>query len=99
VNFGGYTLSFFLITISIYKVSKASFTYRYKGLASRVASLEVLIIMLYTIYANSTALYMFSLYFLKCVECIHRDVAYDRNFSKKDFNRLEVKKRKLKIAL
>jgi hypothetical protein len=83
----------------MYKVSKVSSTCRRKGLASRVASLGVLVIMPYSACASSGSLCRFAAQSSKCAECIRRVIPCDGNFSKADFDRLEAEKRRLKEAL
>jgi hypothetical protein len=82
-----------------YRVSKVSSTCRRKGLALCVASLGELAVMPCSSCATLGSLYIFSSQSPKCVECIRREILYDGNFSEEDFDRLELKKKKLKSAL
>jgi hypothetical protein len=43
-------------------------------------------------------LYVFSRDFTKCLECTYKEVAYDGNFSKADFNKLSKEKARLEIV-
>jgi hypothetical protein len=76
-----------------YRVSKVSSTCCRKGLASRVASLEVLAVMLYLACASSGSLCRFAAQSLKCAECIRRAIPCNENFFKTDFDHLEAEKR------
>jgi hypothetical protein len=94
----GYALSFFLITIPTYRVSKSSSTSRRKGLISRVTALEEAVVMPCSPYVSSSAHYVFSSSSLKCFKCIRRGVTYDENAFMEGFDKIESKKKKLELA-
>jgi hypothetical protein len=54
--------------------------------------------MLYSGYATSGSLCVFSNSLTRCAECVHRGVRCDSNFSVDDFNRLTTEQRKLKAV-
>jgi hypothetical protein len=54
--------------------------------------------MLYSLYMSLGAYYVSSLLSLKCLECIHRRVAYDGNAFAKGLDKTESKKKKLELA-
>jgi hypothetical protein len=69
-------------------MTKPSPSYCWQVLAAYVLSKGLLAEMLYLAYMISGSLCLFSLYFIKCANCIHYDVYCDRNFSADDFDRL-----------
>jgi hypothetical protein len=81
-----------------YKVSKSSSTSRRKGLVLRVSALGEAVAMPYSPYVGSSARYVFSSLSLKCSECIRRGIAYDGNAFAEGFDKIELEKKKLKVA-
>jgi hypothetical protein len=60
-------------------------------LATRVTSKGKEVKILYSGYTTSGSLYVFSDSLSRCVQCVHRGVRYDDNFSIDDFDRLTAK--------
>jgi hypothetical protein len=67
-------------------------------LATRVASEGKEMEMLYSGYATSGSLCVFSDSSTRCAECVRRGVRYDGNFSVDDFDRLTAEQRKLEAV-
>jgi hypothetical protein len=84
--------------MSIYQVSKNTSTSRCKDLVLRVSTLREAIVMLCSSCIASSAYYVFSSLSLKCLECIYRSIACDRNAFAKGFNKIKSKKKKLEMA-
>jgi hypothetical protein len=82
----------------MYRVSKSSSTSRRKGLVLRVSALGKATVMPCSSYTSSGARYIFSSLSLKCSEYIRRRVACDRNAFAEGFDKIEFKKKKLKLA-
>jgi hypothetical protein len=93
-----YTLLFFLITILVYRVQKIPFIIHHFVLAAKIKKLEVIAIIIYKLYIQVYILYRFSRDFIKCSKCTYKEVAYNRNFSKVDFNNLSREKAYLEVA-
>jgi hypothetical protein len=80
------------------RVSKVPSSCQRKVLATRVASKGKEVEILYSGYTTSGSLCVFSDSSTRCVECVHRGVRYDGNFSAHDFNRLSAEQRKLEAV-
>jgi Zn ribbon nucleic-acid-binding protein len=67
-------------------------------LAAHVLSEGLLAEMPCSACTTSRSLCLFSLYSLKCVDCVHCSVHCDSNFLVDDFNYLTIEQKKLKVA-
>jgi hypothetical protein len=74
-----------------YRVSKVPSSRRRLALSTRVHLKGIEVDILYTLYATFRSLYLFSKASVKCLECVHRRVRCDGNFSSDDFDRLYAK--------
>jgi hypothetical protein len=81
-----------------YYISKLSSYERRKALAVRVLVKGILAMVFYSAYASRGSLCVFSRDLSKCLECTYYRVYYNSNFSAVTFNRLKVKKQRLKAA-
>jgi hypothetical protein len=77
-------------------VSKVPSSRQRKVLTTCVTSKRKEVEILYSGYATSGSLYVFSDSLTRCVECVRYSVRYDSNFSADDSNRLTAEQRKLK---
>jgi hypothetical protein len=81
-----------------YRISKPSLYEHRKALAVRVLVKGIPVIVSCSAYASRGSLYVFSRDLFKCLECTYYRVYYNSNFSAATFNRLKVKKQRLKAA-
>jgi hypothetical protein len=95
---GGCASSFFLITISVYRVQKVPSPIRRSTLAAKIKRFGATAIVSCTPYARARTLYVFFRDSSKCSKCTRKRVSCDGNFSKADFDKLSEEKDRLEAA-